>query len=346
MSSSLEKKIGVWFLTLACGVVIMVALGGITRLTGSGLSIVTWDLIKGIFPPVSTQEWETAFAAYKASPEFIKINYFISIKEFKSIYWLEYGHRLFGRFLFLILFLPSLFLIIFTPAPKRIKIILILSIFLYGLQGIIGWYMVKSGLIDNPFVSPFRLMTHLLMALSLMSLFLWESFRLLKIEKYFMQFHSKRHVSTFLVGLAGVGITIVLGSLVAGFKAGLLYPTFPLMGDTLMPSEIWDLAPWHKNFIENPTTLYTFHRLVAFGSFLFLWIWAFLASPKGNNKASYWRILFWPLFFSVGQVALGALTALSSVSLLWASLHQVNAFCLWGACLFCWYLLRKKKLSF
>ncbi len=342
MPSSLEKKIGVWFLVLAFGIIAMITLGGITRLTGSGLSIVRWDLIKGIFPPNSIQEWGTIFTAYKTSPEFIKINHSLSLEEFKNIYWLEYAHRLLGRFLFLILCIPSLFLMVSAQVSKRIKIILTLGILLYGVQGVLGWYMVKSGLIDNPFVSPFRLMAHLLMALVLMSLFLWEALSLLKIERYFIQFCSIKYANTFLIGLGGIGVTIVFGALVAGFRAGLLYPTFPFMGDTFIPSEIWDFAPWYRNFIENPTTLYTFHRLVAFGSLLFLWIWAFWVAPK-YNRASYWKVLFWPLIFSVGQLILGALTALSSVSLLWASFHQVNAFCLWGSCLFCWYLMIKNK---
>lgn len=327
----LQKKLGFWFLILSFGVFCLVVLGGITRLTGSGLSIVRWDVITGIVPPFSFQDWQEAFSAYKTSPEFLKVNFSLSLGQFKSIYWLEYAHRLLGRLLFLVLFIPSFFILFCSHIPKSVKKVILLGIFLYLAQGGMGWYMVKSGLIQDPFVSPFRLMIHLLLALILLSLFLWQTFRFYKIVSQPLLQDLKRYKGFFLISTLLIGGTILWGALVAGFKAGLLYPTFPFMGEKFIPSEFLDLVPWYKNFLENPTTFYVMHRLFAFGSILVLWggistiLW---------KKSTLWKLFMPVIICSSGQLILGAFVAYSPGALIWASLHQINAFCLWSSLLF------------
>ncbi len=308
------------FFALSAALLVMVVIGGLTRLTGSGLSIVEWDPIMGLLPPLTLSEWEEAFSKYKLFPEFIKINSLFTLEDFKSIFWLEYIHRFWGRLLGLFLLPPTLF---GWKFPK-LRPLLVSLWGLGGLQGALGWWMVKSGLNQVPWVNPFRLTTHLLMALLLFSLSLWGAWRSSSLEAPV----NRPSPPLYFVGTGSlIVLTILWGGLVAGNHAGLLFPTFPLMEGSFIPEGVWILTPWWKNLFWNPTGIQWTHRLLAGATFLSLLYGAF-RSPALRG----------PLSIGVLQITLGALTVLQGVPLIPAVLHQGTAFCLWGAWL--WAFLK------
>jgi cytochrome c oxidase assembly protein subunit 15 len=281
-------------------VVLMILVGGITRLTESGLSMVTWNPVTGWIPPVSHSAWEAAFSAYKATPEYQHINRGMSLSEFQGIYWWEFIHRVLGRLTGLVIAVPVLFLWIkrLVP-PSHLKRLAIFPL-LVALQGYMGWYMVKSGLVDRTDVSPYRLMMHLSLALILLGLIVreWTSLR------------GPRGVSKIPVILLALYIpTVALGALVAGLNGGMVYNTFPLMNGHLIPPEV-AAAPF---IFEDPAAVQWIHRVLAF---VFLGATLFYGMREKR-----WGLLC----LVVWQVTLGAITVLGQVPLWAASWHQVNA---------------------
>jgi cytochrome c oxidase assembly protein subunit 15 len=281
-------------------VLIMILVGGITRLTESGLSMVTWNPVTGWMPPVSHSAWEAAFSAYKATPEYQHINRGMSLSEFQGIYWWEFIHRVLGRLTGLVIAVPVLFLWIkrLVP-PSHLKRLAIFPL-LVALQGYMGWYMVKSGLVDRTDVSPYRLMMHLSLALILLGLIVreWASLR------------GPRGVSKIPVILLALYIpTVALGALVAGLNGGMVYNTFPLMNGHLIPPEV-AAAPF---IFEDPAAVQWLHRVLAF---------VFLAATLFYGILKKQWVL---LCLVVWQVTLGAITVLGQVPLWAASWHQVNA---------------------
>ncbi len=235
----------------------MVAVGGLTRLTESGLSIVKWEPIHGTIPPLNAEEWEEEFSSYKASPEYIKKNYGMSLEEFKFIFWWEFTHRLIGRLLGVIFFIPF----IYFAAKKQITIrrsLTLLGIFaLGGVQGFIGWWMVKSGLVDNPAVSHYRLALHLSVALLIFSLLFWQA-----LGFYFSGLNNGREKNKAALKLSNllifaVAVQIIFGAFMAGLDAGLTYNTWPLMDGKVIPAGI-------KMILNNIEFIQFFHRWWAF----------------------------------------------------------------------------------
>src|SRR3990167_6629061 len=233
MFFSMDTLLKVSLLLLTRMILMMVMVGGLTRLSGSGLSIVEWKPITGIVPPLSFSDWMNEFSKYKASPEFQKINFSMDLSEFQSIFWLEYIHRLVGRVLCLILAVPTLISLFCKPHRNLIPLLALLWI-LGATQGVMGWLMVKSGLINDPFVNPYRLAAHLLLGFIIFGLSLWITFKVYKLPR--LPFHTSPLL--LIPALSLTLLTAFLGALVAGFKAGLLYPTFPFMGGQLIPPEI------------------------------------------------------------------------------------------------------------
>lgn len=320
----------------------MVLIGGLTRLTGSGLSIVEWKPITGVFPPLTQNDWLIEFSKYQTSPEFQKINFGMTLQEFKSIFFLEYIHRLWGRLIGIALLIPT-FLMIIKSQHRELKYLLGALWILGLMQGLMGWVMVKSGLSHDPHVSPYRLSAHLFLGLMIFGVVLWMTLMLYKNKLIHNAIKSPQDTFLFLrrgsaLALSLVLFTALLGGLVAALKAGLVYNTFPLMGGNLIPHEFLTQFPWWKDLLENPVSVQFLHRLFAITTGLFcggLWV--------------YQRILKMPTPLSMAfngmgvavliQFLLGIMTLLFGVPLLLALLHQGVAFLLFGSLVYVLFLL-------
>lgn len=320
----------------------MVLIGGLTRLTGSGLSIVEWKPITGVFPPLTQNDWLIEFSKYQTSPEFQKINFGMTLQEFKSIFFLEYIHRLWGRLIGIALLIPT-FLMIIKSQHRELKYLLGALWILGLMQGLMGWVMVKSGLSHDPHVSPYRLSAHLFLGLMIFGVVLWMTLMLYKNKLIHNAIKSPQDTFLFLrrgsaLALSLVLFTALLGGLVAALKAGLVYNTFPLMGGNLIPHEFLTQFPWWKDLLENPVSVQFLHRLFAITTGLFcggLWVYQrILKMPTPLSMAFNGMI-----FIVFLQISLGVLTLLFSVPLLLALLHQGAAFLLFGSLVYVFFLL-------
>ncbi len=254
-----------WLYAVAALVVAMIVVGGATRLTDSGLSITEWQPIIGAIPPLSESNWLEAFEKYKQIPEYHEINKGMSLEAFKTIYWWEWSHRFLGRFIGLAFALPLLMFWVLGKIPRGMNLKLLGVLALGGLQGVIGWYMVKSGLVDRVDVSHYRLALHLGTAFLILGLLVWLAEETRPRD---MTIHLET-VAPGQVGLARVLVAVLflqvlLGALVAGLKAGLTYNTWPLMDGRIIPNGLLTLSPWYENVFENVTTVQFDHRMLAY----------------------------------------------------------------------------------
>ena len=273
-----RHTIALWLFGVACMVFIMVVLGGVTRLTHSGLSMVEWHPITGWLPPLNDTEWRRIFGEYQSFPEFLKANNNMTVSKFKDIFWLEYLHRLWGRLIGVAFFFPFVFFLIKGWVRGAQVLPLLVLLVLGGLQGGMGWFMVKSGLVDRPDVSQYRLAAHLVLALVIYASLLWYGLDLWGAQQ---STNSKllrlRHFSIAFVAL--VFVTAFSGALVAGLDAGLSYNTFPLMDGHLIPDGLFVQSPFYINFFENLITVQFDHRVLALlilcGA-LYFWLIAFI----------------------------------------------------------------------
>lgn len=297
----------------------MVVLGGFTRLTESGLSMTGWRPVTGWLPPLSVEEWQTHFDAYRNSPEYQKINAGMSLYEYKEIFWLEYLHRLWGRMIGIAFALPFAFFLIKgwlnRPLVLRLSLLLVLG----GLQGVIGWWMVKSGLVDRPDVSQYRLATHLIMAFLIIAFALWAALDLLSDKASSVSPFTRGYASLIV---AVVFVTVFSGALVAGLNAGMIYNTFPLMQGDLFPPEGFAATPWYKNFFEDLATVQFQHRVLAIlSALLVLGFWY-----AGRTLQPEWRMRSNVMLGVVAlQVAMGISTLLLVVPIPLAAAHQAGA---------------------
>ena len=314
-----------WWLLVCCALVFaMVVLGGVTRLTGSGLSIVHWKPISGVLPPIGEAAWEREFAHYRQSPEYAHVNKGMSLGEFKGIFWFEYAHRLLGRLIGVAFILPFLYFLVRRRIERWLVPRLAAMFVLGGLQGLLGWYMVKSGLVDNPHVSHYRLAAHLALAVIIYAFMLWTALSILRRDGGVEPAGARALVPVVAVVLAAVFLTMLTGAFVAGLKAGFIYNTFPLMGGRWWPEGMWSMTPAYINVFENPATVQFIHRWVASATFLLIvafWLGARRRDP--GRRARMW-------LDAVGiaaavQVALGISTLLTRVPVPLAALHQAGA---------------------
>jgi len=326
MKKKENLKIVKHWLFICCSMVfVMVLIGGLTRLTQSGLSMVEWNVFSGIIPPLNINDWVVLFEKYKEFPEYKLININLSLKEFKFIFWMEYFHRIWGRLIFLFFSIPLIFFLVKKYIPKKLEKHFFIIVVLILFQGFIGWYMVKSGLIDNPDVSHYRLAIHLLTAFIIYGYMLFLSLTvndLINKKKRIVQSKNFFFLNILLIFL--VLITVFSGAMVAGLNAGLVYNTFPLMGEKFIPDEIFDLKPIYLNFLENPVTVQFDHRFLGITNFiLILMIWFYTRKNKFSKEIKI-KINF--LLFAVFlQMGLGIATLLSYVALPIALLHQLGA---------------------
>jgi cytochrome c oxidase assembly protein subunit 15 len=330
-----------WMFTCCVLIFIMVVIGGATRLTNSGLSIVEWKPIHGTIPPLNAAEWEEEFLKYKQYPEYQKINKGMSLEEFKGIFWWEYIHRVWGRIIGMAFLLPLLWFAVVKKVPVRTLLPFVGLFGLVCLQGFMGWFMVQSGLKDNPAVSHYRLTVHLLLALILFSLCYWVGLKQASQE-------NTARVSNFLTRYTGafcvlLFLTITMGGMVAGSDAGLIYNTFPLMEGHIMPPEAFQMQPWWVNLGENPATKQFVHRMLAYATFfagLGLVYAVLRRAPKADAARRVSLVLFVLLCCQVG---LGVATILYHVPVVLGVLHQANAVLVLAAAL---HLRASLKTSF
>lgn len=338
MSSHNHNRTVATWLLLCCGLVFaMVILGGFTRLTGSGLSMVDWRPLMGWLPPMSDAEWQRVFAMYQESPEFQKVNSDFGVDDFKGIFWLEYLHRLLGRVIGIVFFVPFVFFLLKGYIRKNEWLKYFLMFVLGGLQGVLGWYMVKSGLVDNPHVSQYRLTAHLVAAFAIYAYMLWVALSLL-----FPAEGTNRHPwyrpAFWLTAL--LCITIISGGFVAGLKAGKIYNTFPMMGNHWIPPETMALEPFWRNFFDNMTTVQLDHRILALTTLVAVFVYWFKA--RSANLPDRTRPAVNALLHTaILQVVLGITTLLMAVPVFLGAAHQAVAMLLFTLALYVLHSLRR-----
>jgi cytochrome c oxidase assembly protein subunit 15 len=332
--------IAAWLLLCCALVFAMVVVGGVTRLTHSGLSITEWQPIVGTLPPLSEEAWEEAFAKYRETPEFREVNSHMTLTEFKPIFWMEWAHRLLGRVIGLAYLLPFLYFLLRGRIGGTLGWRLTGIFALGALQGAMGWFMVKSGLVDDPRVSQYRLTAHLGLAFAIYGLMFWEALALLRPRSRVLapRLASLRRLSAWLVGL--IFFMVLTGGLVAGIRAGFAYNTFPLMNGQVIPDEIFALSPWWENFFSNMATVQFTHRLVAWLLALFIpWLWL---RCRGAALPAAARLACHGLLAALAlQVALGVTTLLLVVPLALAAAHQAGAVVLFSAALWVAHEIRR-----
>ena len=315
-----SQTLTLWLGIMATLVAMMVVIGGVTRLTDSGLSMVEWRPLMGILPPLSESEWMRIFLLYQQSPEFRDVNIDMDLDGFKTIFFWEYVHRVWGRLLGLAFGIPLLVFWLRGMIPSPLKPVLLILLVLGGLQGVIGWWMVTSGLVDNPAVSQYRLAAHLSMALLIYGLLVWTAFTVSDGPAMMPRGHG-------LITLILVVVTILAGAFVAGMDAGLLYNEYPLMGDSLLPAEYGEEGL--VDAFENPAAAQFHHRWIAVLAVLAvagLWVKA-----RQNMFAKLRAHIM--IFFVFCQFLLGVATLLLGVPVWAGALHQLGAVFLLGSVL-------------
>ena len=319
--------IGRWLAICAATIFGMILLGGVTRLTESGLSMVDWWPIMGVVPPLSTADWVYLFDQYKLFPEYQLVNQGMSLDEFKQIFWFEYLHRMLGRLIGLMFFIPLMIFFWLGKVKSSLKPHLLFLLFLGGCQGFMGWYMVKSGLVDRPDVSQYRLTAHLGLAVAIYAYIVWLTIGLFSPNRSLRKDSS---VAIFSV-IALVYVMILSGGFVAGTNAGLSFPTWPLMGDSFIPPALY--ADGVKSAFEQLTTIHFNHRMLAYFTGALLVALA-LRTWLTDSDARLRKAGLLLLAAVTLQIVLGISTVLSHVNVAIAAGHQSGAVILLTAALF------------
>lgn len=322
-----------WLYFICLAVFAMVIVGGATRLTDSGLSITEWKPILGIFPPLSEQGWLSEFEKYKLIPEYTQINKGMSLDEFKFIYWWEWGHRFLGRIIGLIFFIPLVYFWASKKLEQKLKPRLLLLLFLGGLQGFIGWWMVSSGLVDRVDVSQYRLAVHLTLACIIFAYALWIARGL---SRHTTQLEPSLTLKLFApIITVLILVQIFLGGLVAGLHAGLAYNTWPLIDGAIIPTGLDVLEPLWRNYFENPKAVQFIHRMSAYFLLVIVLV-HWLLVRKSNSEAPHKARAAILMVLCVAQAAIGIVTLVLQVPMFWALVHQGAAIILLGAAVAHW----------
>lgn len=339
-----DRLVAAWLLACAFTVFCMVVLGGVTRLTHSGLSMVDWQPLLGIWPPFGEQAWLAKFEQYQQFPEYQKVNFGMSLAEFKTIFWFEYAHRLLGRAIGIVFLLPMLYFIA-TRRIRRPMVPKLLTLFvLGGLQGLMGWYMVMSGLVDDPRVSQYRLTAHLGLAVIIYGAMLWYALDLLG-PRSDRSWSPDGRVRTFAYVISGLLFVMILsGGFVAGTRAGLAFGTFPLMGEHFVPPDLYATTPFWRAAFEDVVTIQFNHRMLAY-LLCGLIGWFAVMALRGNPDADLRTGIVALLALLVAQVALGALTIIHRVPVPLAAAHQGCALLLFGCALVVTHSLRRGAVT-
>ena len=335
MNSHINHQLRIWLLLLLSLIILIILVGGLTRLTDSGLSITTWELFVGFLPPTTNDKWMDYFNLYKTIPEYYEQNSKMTLSEFKVIFWWEWTHRQLGRLIGLTVLLPLIYFTIKNGLwiLKRYGIIFLLV----SLQGFFGWYMVSSGLVNRVDVSHYRLSIHLVTAFIILSIVFWNFLKLtkLQINKISIRLYS---VKFFLFLLF---IQLIIGAFVSGMDAGKVYNTWPLMGSSYFPDDSIFVDFLDITFFDNPSIVQFIHRNLAY-LIVIVYIYLFFFIFKYSNKVFRKPILIIGISLFL-QVALGVLTILSGVKIVYASLHQINSILIILSTLYFLYISKYEK---
>jgi len=325
--SRARRLVRIWLMLLFALVVIMIAVGGMTRLTDSGLSITEWAPLSGAIPPMNAEEWQAEFDAYRAIPQYELMNRGMTLEEFKVIYWWEWGHRQLGRVIGLVWALGFFGLLVTRTIPTGWTGRLLLLGALGGAQGAIGWWMVHSGLQEGMIsVASYRLAIHLGLAFLILGLIAWFVLKLGRDEAQLMQARREgdRKLKGMATGLMHLSfLQILIGALVAGIDAGRNYVDWPLMAGGFLPPDMWALEPWWRNLFENDGTVQFIHRMTGYLIVLFA-IGAWAASRRTARLATK-RAFDWVAAGILLQVVLGIVTVMHSSPWYIAIWHQLGA---------------------
>ncbi len=333
-----NRTVARW-LFICCGLVFaMVVLGGFTRLTGSGLSMADWRPMMGVLPPLTDAEWQRVFDLYRQTPEFLKVNAHMDVAAFKGIFWLEYLHRVLGRLIGVVFLVPFVYFVIKGYISRQEWPKYLLMFVLGGMQGLLGWYMVKSGLVDVPHVSQYRLTAHLFAAFLIYAYMMWVALSLL----YPVQENGPRHpwYGRTLALFTLLAVTILSGGFVAGLKAGKILNTFPLMGDSWVPTGILALDPLWRNLFDNAITAQFDHRWLAITTLVVIvvfWSRARKATLPARARPAVNALLHTAIL----QVVLGISTLLLAVPVVLGAAHQGVAMLLFTVALYLLHALRR-----
>jgi len=327
-NSHLNNQLKVWLLSLIALIILIILVGGLTRLTDSGLSITTWELFVGFIPPLTNDKWIDYFELYKTIPEFSEQNYNMTLNEFKIIFWWEWGHRQLGRLIGLSVLLPLVFFSIKYGLRilKNYGLIFLLVCF----QGFIGWYMVSSGLIDRVDVSHYRLSLHLVTAFIILSVIFWKFLKLTKIQTQYISINTNL-IKVFLFLLF---LQLLIGAFVSGMDAGKVYNTWPLMGSSYFPDDSQFIEFLNVNVFDNPSIVQFIHRNLAY---LILGIYIYILYFVIKDCNVVFRKPIFIIGFSLSlQVVLG---------IFYASLHQINSILIILSTLYFLYLSNYRKVN-
>ncbi len=325
--------VAIWLFACAIMIFVMVILGGVTRLTHSGLSMVEWKPATGFLPPMTELVWQETFEKYQQYPEFKIKNPDMDLTGFKSIFWLEFIHRVWGRSIGIVFFVPFMFFLLKKKLDRKLIPKLITMFILGGLQGVLGWFMVKSGLSDRPDVSQYRLTAHLIFAFFLYGWILWTALGLLFPKPHTFKQPSINAYKGFISALTLLLVVAIMsGGFVAGTDAGFIYNTFPLMGETLIPKDLFAFDPLIKNFFENVVTIQFTHRVLTI--LIFVSVIGFWFKTLNQQLPDRTQIALHCLLAAVIlQVTLGITTLLFIVPVPLAASHQAGALVLLTAML-------------
>jgi cytochrome c oxidase assembly protein subunit 15 len=333
MATHAHRSVAAWLLLCCALVFAIVVVGGVTRLTHSGLSITEWQPIVGTLPPLTDADWNDAFAKYQLTPEYQQVNKGMALPEFQRIFWWEYFHRLLGRLVGVVFLLPFLWFLARRRIPPGYGVRLAVIFALGAAQGALGWFMVKSGLVDDPRVSQFRLTAHLGLAFLIFAAMFWTALSLLAPTRANGNGAGAKAKRWSAAVALLVFLQVLSGGMVAGIHAGLAYNTFPLMNGALVPPEIMMLDPAWRNFFYNMATVQFDHRLLAWilAAVVPITWWKVVRDPAAPPRARIGAHLL--LAMLAVQVTLGILTLVNAVPLALAAPHQAGALLLFAAAL-------------
>ncbi len=329
-NQQIKRNISSWLLLMFWIISIMIIVGGLTRLTDSGLSITEWQLFSGFLPPLSQSDWNSYFDLYKKIPEFKLQNYSMTLKEFKIIFWWEWIHRFLGRLIGISFLIPLLYFSFQVGFLKLKRLYLIF--FLICFQGFIGWYMVSSGLVDRVDVSHFRLSLHLIIAFIILSLILWNYLNL-KIKNIY---NKKLKIFFPIFFLLLIYIQIVIGAFVSGMDAGQIYNSWPLMGSTYFPNDNEILNLFKLSAFSDASLVQFMHRNLAY-FILFFYILILIKIYKNKIINLYFSINIIGLLLII-QILLGIFTLIYGAQIILSSMHQISSIFLVSSCIYFLYL--------
>jgi len=326
----LKKYISLWLVSMFWVVAIMIIIGGLTRLTDSGLSITQWQLFSGIFPPLNETQWNQYFGLYKKIPEYNLQNYSMTLEEFKVIFWWEFIHRFLGRLIGILFFVPLIFFTLKLGFKKILSLYLIFILICF--QGFIGWYMVSSGLVDRVDVSHYRLSLHLVLAFIIISLIFWNYLSLQNINLSFKKINRQIPIIFILI----IFLQICIGAFVSGMDAGKIYNSWPLMGSGFFPDDNSIKNLFYLSALNDPSMVQFMHRSLAYLIFLF-YLFIFVIIYK-NRLSGLFKAIIVTGFLLILQIVLGILTLLYSAQVIIASMHQISSILLVSSSIYFLYL--------